>query len=688
MNIFQTLTPVTYGLLILMWLYILAFYIKRLRQKKIVGDLTITLLIILAIEAFRTLFESVYFGTWYTSLQGYLPSALHAFLVRPEMVFIPKVLNVLAAFLIILILIRRWIPQEERHHADLKKTIDEQTQRLIQSNQDLQKEIIKRTIAEEELRKHRDYLENLVKERTKEITAVNDELKREVDAHREAERLLKNSNVELNQIFNCAADGMRVISKDHGILRVNETFLNITGLTAEEAEEKKCFDIFKGPNCETDNCLLQRVLNGEEFIEVEFEKDQPDGKRIPVVLTGTPYKDAYGRIIGVIENIRDISSIKAVEKTIREERDLFVEGYVVVFKWSSDEGWPVEYVSPNVSKILGYTADDFISKKIRYADLISDLDLDRVKNAKTEAFQTGKDHFEHAPYRVIHKNGKTIWLMDHTRFVRSDEEPAYFYGYIIDISSFKEAEDKLEQHAHLAHTGRLTALGEMASGMAHELNQPMTVIRLAADGLKAYFSDNHIGSVEAESVDDMLTQVKRATNIIKNMRTFSRVTSGPLQPVDITESVDIALSFFREQFRIHQIKLNQTFTDALPKVEIDPQKFEQIVVNFLSNARYAVQRKKEYASSMYNMEVWIRLFESQNQKYVIFEVEDNGNGMTDDEKQRCLEPFYTTKKVGEGTGLGLSIVHGIVHEFNMQLEIESVKDEMTVMRVLIPAQPR
>lgn len=686
MKLFQILTPVTYWLLILMWLYILAFYVKRLRQKTIIGDLTITLVIILGIEAFRTLLESIYFGAWYTSLQGLLPKTVHTFLIRPEMVIIPKLFNVLAAFLIIIILIRRWIPQEEAHKAQLKQTIDDQTTQLLQSNQELQKEIVKRSMAEEELTKHRDYLEALVSERTKEISDINEELKQVIAAHEESEQQLKNSNSELQQIFNCAADGMRVIDKDHGILRVNETFLDLADLTEEEAKQKKCFDIFEGPNCQSENCMLERVLDGEEYIEVEFEKEQKSGKRIPVVLTATPYLDANGELVGIIENIRDISSIKEVEKTIREERDLFMEGYVVVFKWINEDGWPVDYVSPNVSKILGYSATDFTSKKIRFADLIAEQDLDRVREAKTNAFKAGEDHFEHAPYRVIHKNGKVVWLMDHTRFIRSEKGPDYFHGYIIDISNFKEAEDKLEQHAHLAHTGRLTALGEMASGMAHELNQPMTVIRLAADGLKAHFAESRSSSIEAESVDDMLTQVKRATNIIKNMRTFSRVSSGPLQPVDIKESVDIALSFFREQFRIRQVKLNQNFNKQLPKVEIDPQKFEQIVVNFLSNARYAVERKKEYASSSYEMEVWVRLFLSQNEKYVIFEVEDNGNGMTEEEKQRCLEPFYTTKKVGEGTGLGLSIVHGIVREFNMQLEIESVRDEMTIMRILIPAK--
>jgi len=113
MNIFQLLTPATYWLLIVLWIYIFAFYIKRFRLRRVESRLYITLIAILAIDAFRTLFESVYFGAWYTSLAGFLPMEVHAFLVRPEMVFIPKILNVVAAVLVIGILLRRWLPAEE-----------------------------------------------------------------------------------------------------------------------------------------------------------------------------------------------------------------------------------------------------------------------------------------------------------------------------------------------------------------------------------------------------------------------------------------------------------------------------------------------------------------------------------------------------------------------------------------------
>jgi len=123
MNIFTFLTPVTYWILILIWSFILIFYIKRLMSDHIKGQLISILLMILAVDAFRTLFESVYFGAWYTSLAGFLPKHIHTILVRPELVFIPKILNVIAAIIVVILLIFKWLPKEVQEKDKQEKLI-------------------------------------------------------------------------------------------------------------------------------------------------------------------------------------------------------------------------------------------------------------------------------------------------------------------------------------------------------------------------------------------------------------------------------------------------------------------------------------------------------------------------------------------------------------------------------------
>jgi C4-dicarboxylate-specific signal transduction histidine kinase len=246
----------------------------------------------------------------------------------------------------------------------------------------------------------------------------------------------------------------------------------------------------------------------------------------------------------------------------------------------------------------------------------------------------------------------------------------------------RKAEKKLqEKQAQIVHAGRLTAMGEMATGIAHEINQPLAVIRIAADGLKAYFMRQGTEGMETKAAQKIVEQVTRAADIINNMRSFARAGSETLEPVNLSEPLNRALSFFKEQFRIHEILLTLSVEENLPQVRLNAQKFEQIVVNFLSNARYAVEKKGETAGRAYQKQVKVRLFRDAEKQSVVFEVSDNGIGMRPEVLQRCMEPFYTTKGVGEGTGLGLSIVHGIVRELKMEIELESTEGEGCTFRV-------
>lgn len=245
------------------------------------------------------------------------------------------------------------------------------------------------------------------------------------------------------------------------------------------------------------------------------------------------------------------------------------------------------------------------------------------------------------------------------------------------------AEKKLlKQQAQMVHAGRLTAMGEMATGIAHEINQPLTIIRIAAHGLKVYFVKQGSETMEAMAAQKIEDQVKRAVAIIDNMRSFVRAKHGPIGAINLAEPVNAALSFFKEQFKIHDILLTICLSEDLPKLKVDPQKFEQIVVNFLSNASYAVEKKSETIVGQYQKKVTVRLFHDTGRDAVVFEVEDNGIGMGQEVLDRCMEPFYTTKGVGEGTGLGLSIVHGIVREFEIEMEVESVEGEGSTFRII------
>ena len=256
-----------------------------------------------------------------------------------------------------------------------------------------------------------------------------------------------------------------------------------------------------------------------------------------------------------------------------------------------------------------------------------------------------------------------------------------------EIQERKRAEQAFrDKQAQLVHAGRLSSLGEMATGVAHEINQPLSIIDMQCQVLRrrGHIADN---PELREGLDVIREQVARASNIIENMRGYARLDGTP-EKTYLPDLLERCLVFFREQFREHRIHLHTDAADDFPAIRINPQHFEQIVVNFLSNARYALDARAEEVPRDLRKEVVLRLYRERSAGWLVFEAIDNGIGMDDAERDRCLEPFFTTKPPGQGTGLGLSIVHGIVSELGGVLEIDSRKGLGTTMRVKLPHRPR
>jgi len=133
------------------------------------------------------------------------------------------------------------------------------------------------------------------------------------------------------------------------------------------------------------------------------------------------------------------------EKTLDEERDLFVEGSTVLFKWGANENYPIKYVTPNVKNLLGYAQEEMISGDINYADILPQTDLEQLKREVDRHLDLGADRIDHRPYRLIKKNGETIWVKDYTKIIREKEDVEYYLGYLVDITEQKQAVEALQK---------------------------------------------------------------------------------------------------------------------------------------------------------------------------------------------------------------------------------------------------
>lgn len=145
----------------------------------------------------------------------------------------------------------------------------------------------------------------------------------DISRNKQSEDATRQAYAELNLIFNTAADGMRVIDKDYNVLRINQTLCALTGLKPEQVLGKKCYETFPGDKCHTAKCPLTRILKGKKRVDYEVMKIKSDGTKIPCLLAATPFQDINGEIIGIVENLRDLSERKEAEEVSKRYRLLF-----------------------------------------------------------------------------------------------------------------------------------------------------------------------------------------------------------------------------------------------------------------------------------------------------------------------------------------------------------------------------
>jgi C4-dicarboxylate-specific signal transduction histidine kinase len=222
----------------------------------------------------------------------------------------------------------------------------------------------------------------------------------------------------------------------------------------------------------------------------------------------------------------------------------------------------------------------------------------------------------------------------------------------------QELRDKQEQ---LVQAGKLATLGELTTGVAHELNNPLNNIGLYVGNV---IDRVHLGELDTErALEDLekaMDQVRKATEIISHLRTFGRAAPVTVERVDVDEVIERALSLMHEQLRLRAIEVELDLCPDELVVLGNPIQLEQIFINLITNARDALEDAPERK---------IRIASSRDGDTIRIVLADSGPGISPEIAQRIFDPFFTTKEVGAGTGLGLSITYSIVKEHGGEISL-------------------
>lgn len=267
----------------------------------------------------------------------------------------------------------------------------------------------------------------------------------------------------------------------------------------------------------------------------------------------------------------------------------------------------------------------------------------------------------------------------------------------------KAYEDLRETQAQLVQSGKLSSIGELASGVAHELNQPLMVIRGNSQLIQRKLRKNALDGEELwGQLESINRNTKRMMNIIDHLRTFSRQSQKTFSSVNINRIIEDSFMMVGEQLRIRNIDVKWHLDSKLPMINGDANQLEQVFLNLITNARDAMTSIVE--SGMKNgdltsdredvaikgiLEIITRPGDEDNQPskaFVEILLRDNGCGIPTDTIDKIFDPFFTTKKIGEGTGLGLSISYGIIKDHGGEIHVADTGREGTTIRVRLPVE--
>ena len=527
---------------------------------------------------------------------------------------------------------------------------------------------IKKMIAETDFIANGRYSSNLAINQDDEIGRLTSAINKMGEKIGEKQEELNKQRDEYQSLFENVPCIITVQDRSYKLVRYNRDFNE----KFNPQPGDYCYHAYKGREQKCEICPVEETFEDGLPHFSEERGVGKDGTPTHWIVRTSPIKNEHGEIVAAMEMSVDVTQRKLLEEELKKSE----KKYYAIFDNIPNPVFVLDMdtldildCNHSVKAVYGYDKDEIINSS--FLNFFKEKDGQRLASLiKTSTVINRAQH--------INKAGQTL-------FVNLRISPSEYPGGSVLLVTTSDITKRLETEQQLIQASKMATLGEMATGVAHELNQPLSVIKTASRFFMKKIKKKE--KIEDEIFLTMSTEidsyVDRAAKIINHMRQFGRKSDIALQKVQVNATLQKAMEILGQQLKLRGIEVVWDLKENLPMIMADPDRLEQVFINLLINARDAVDEKRQSRDHPPGDKKITIITESAGSDIVV-EIRDSGPGISDEIIDRIFEPFFTTKKVGQGTGLGLSISYGIIQECNGSIKAFSKKNQGTRFRMRFP----
>ena len=487
---------------------------------------------------------------------------------------------------------------------------------------------------------------------------------------------MKNLNDWKTRLFDCLSLPTLILKPDKTVVDVNAIFLEKFKSDKKEIVGKTCYDFFyqSAEPCQLKTCPIAEVLADRQGHSVLEPVTTNAGIEKWDNRVFSPILDEAGEVLYIVECIHDVTQLKMLERELSGAKDFtqkLIESSTTAII-AADRRGKIVTMNPAAEELTGYSLSE-AHERITTKDLYPPGQAREIMKILRDERMGGKGKLHLSRVTIVNARGEEIPVELTAAIIYEGDQEAATVGLFNDLREKLKCEQAMQEMLRrISRAEKMASLGQLAAGVAHEINNPMTGIIFYADLLLNTLEPD---DPRRQNLSCIYEDAKRCGKIIKNLLTYSRQETPRQEILHVNTLLEHSLDLIRDTKFFMGIQIRKELSEDIILIAGDRDQLGQVIVNLVLNAVDAMDHEGIMT---------LRTYRDKPAQKAYIEVSDTGRGIPEPDLPLIFDPFFTTKAPGKGTGLGLSTAYGIVKENQGRIWVKQTSPRGTTFVVELP----